>query len=65
MGCRAIGSDEPVVDARVVVATLTGLMLQQLAGGSEDFERTVMRPALQRLLRQLAGQAGTLAGATL
>jgi DNA-binding transcriptional regulator YbjK len=54
MGCRAIGSDDPELDARVVVATLTGLMLQQLAGGREDFEDTVMRPALERLLGQLA-----------
>jgi len=54
MGCRAIGSDEPELDARVVVAALTGLMLQQLAGGREDFEDAVMRPALERLLGQLA-----------
>lgn len=54
MGCRAIGSDDPEMDARVVVATLTGLMLQQLAGGRADFEDAVMRPALERLLGQLA-----------
>jgi TetR/AcrR family transcriptional regulator, regulator of biofilm formation and stress response len=57
MGCRAIGSDEPALDARVVVALLTGLMLQQLAGGREDFEDAVMRPAIARLLGQLAGDA--------
>jgi DNA-binding transcriptional regulator YbjK len=55
MGCRAIGSDEPETDARVVVATLTGLMLEQLAAGREDFEAAVMRPALERLLGRLAG----------
>lgn len=55
MGCRAIGSEDPQMDARVVVATLTGLMLQQLAGGREDFETAVMRPALERLLGRLAG----------
>jgi TetR/AcrR family transcriptional regulator, regulator of biofilm formation and stress response len=54
MGCRAIGSDDPELDASVVVATLTGLMLQQLAGGREDFEEAVMRPALERLLGRLA-----------
>lgn len=54
MGCRAIGSDDPQLDARVVVATLTGLMLQQLAGGREDFEDAVMRPALERLLQRLS-----------
>jgi DNA-binding transcriptional regulator YbjK len=61
MGCRAIGSDDPGLDARVVVATLTGLMLQQLAGGREDFEDAVMRPALKRLLGQLAGHEQQLA----
>jgi DNA-binding transcriptional regulator YbjK len=54
MGCRAIGSERPEADAQIVVATLTGLMLQQLAGGRDDFEATVMRPTLQRLLGQLA-----------
>lgn len=54
MGCRAIGSEEPELDARVVVAALTGLMLQQLAGGREDFEVAVMRPALERLLGRLS-----------
>ena len=63
MGCRAIGSDEPELDARVVVATLTGLMLQQLAGGREDFEGAVMRPALERLLGQLARDARDARGA--
>jgi len=57
MGCRAIGSDQPEIDAQVVVATLTGLMLQQLAGGRDDFETGVMRPTLERLFGQLAGVA--------
>lgn len=57
MGCRAIDSDQPEVDAQLVVATLTGLMLQQLAGGRDDFESAVMRPALERLFGQLAGSA--------
>ena len=34
MGCRAVGSSEPELDARIVVAALTGLMLEQLASGS-------------------------------
>lgn len=54
MGCRAIGSDDPETDARVVVATLTGLMLQQLAGGRKDFEDAVMQPALKRLLDRIS-----------
>jgi TetR/AcrR family transcriptional regulator, regulator of biofilm formation and stress response len=56
MGCRAIGSDDPETDARLVVATLTGLMLEQLAGGREDFEGEVMRPALERLFGRLADE---------
>jgi TetR/AcrR family transcriptional regulator, regulator of biofilm formation and stress response len=54
MGCRAIGSDEPELDAGVVVATVTGLMLRQLADERDDFEVAVMRPALERLLTRLA-----------
>jgi DNA-binding transcriptional regulator YbjK len=61
MGCRAIGSSKPATDARVIVAALTGLMLQQLAGGDENFEAEVMRPTLERLFGQLAGSAA-LAG---
>jgi TetR/AcrR family transcriptional regulator, regulator of biofilm formation and stress response len=66
VGCRSIGTSEPEIDARVVVATLTGLMLQQLAGGREDFETAVMRPTLERLFGQLAGTAvaGELSGAS-
>lgn len=62
MGCRAIGSDQPGADAQVIVATLTGLMLQQLAGGRDDFEAAVMRPALERLFGRMASQ-GALAPA--
>ena len=54
MGCRAVGSEEPALDASVVVAALTGLMLEQLASGREDFEAEVMRPALERLFSRLA-----------
>jgi len=56
VGCRAIGSDAPATDARIVVAALTGLMLQQLAGGRGDFEDAVMRPALERLFGTLAAR---------
>lgn len=56
LGCRAVGSDDPETDALVVVATITGLMLEQLAGGRDDFEEAVMRPALERLFGRLAGE---------
>ena len=49
-----MGSDEPELDARVVVAALTGLMLEQLASGRDDFEDEVLRPALERLFSRLA-----------
>jgi TetR/AcrR family transcriptional regulator, regulator of biofilm formation and stress response len=61
LGCRAIGSEQPEVDARVVVATLTGLMLQQLAGGRADFESAVMRPTLERLFGRLAARTNLAA----
>jgi len=59
MGCRAVGSDAPELDARIVVSTLTGLMLEQLTGAREDFEEAVLRPALGRLFERLA--AGSVA----
>jgi TetR/AcrR family transcriptional regulator, regulator of biofilm formation and stress response len=58
LGCRAIGSPEPTLDARIVVAALTGLMLEQLASGSADFGESAMRPALERLFERLASAAG-------
>ena len=49
MGCRAVGSEEPELDATLVVAAIAGLMLQQLASDLPDFEGRVLRPALERL----------------
>lgn len=54
MGCRAVGSSAPQLDARIVVSALTGLMLEQLTGGRDDFEQAVLRPALTRLFSRLA-----------
>ncbi len=54
MGCRAVGSSAPELDARIVVSTLTGLMLEQLTGNRADFEEVVLRPALTRLFARLA-----------
>lgn len=61
LGCRAVGSEEPELDARLVVAALTGLMLEQLASGRDDFEDAVMRPALERLFSRLAAGQSALA----
>ncbi len=53
-GLRAAGSDDPETDAHVVVATITGLILAQLTTPHKDFERTILRPALERLFTRLA-----------
>lgn len=54
MGCRAVGSADPPLDARVVVSALTGLMLEQLASGNPEFEEAILRPTLERLFTRLA-----------
>ena len=54
MGCRAVGSSAPELDARIVVSALTGLMLEHVASAREDFEEAVLRPALTRLFARLA-----------
>ncbi|HEX2234481.1 MAG TPA: TetR family transcriptional regulator [Thermoleophilaceae bacterium] len=53
LGLRATGSPEPVTDARLVVATVTGLMIGQLTNPQPDFEEQVFRPALERLFTRL------------
>jgi TetR/AcrR family transcriptional regulator, regulator of biofilm formation and stress response len=53
-GLRAAGSDDPETDAHVVVATITGLILGQLTTPRSDFERQILRPALERLFTRLA-----------
>ena len=58
LGCRAVGSSEPELDAQIVVAALTGLMLEQLSSGRPDFGEAVMRPALERLFGRLAAGTG-------
>jgi DNA-binding transcriptional regulator YbjK len=57
MGCRAVGSEEPELDATVIVATIAGLMLHQLASDLPDFEGRVLRPALERLFGRIASPA--------
>ena len=53
LGLRATGSPDPVTDARLVVATITGLMIGQLTNPQPDFEDEVFRPALERLFTRL------------
>ena len=56
MGCRAVGSAEPELDARIVVAALTGLMLEQLASPATPTSRTrcCARPSTAPLPRLAA-----------
>lgn len=62
--CRAVGSPVPELDAAIVVATVTGLMLEQLASGRPDFGEAMMRPALERLFAGLAGVGDRSAAGT-
>ena len=63
LGCRAVGSSDPGLDAQIVVAALTGLMLEQLSSGRPDFGEAVMRPALERLFGRLAPESAPPASA--
>jgi TetR/AcrR family transcriptional regulator, regulator of biofilm formation and stress response len=62
MGLRAAGSPDPGADGPLVVATLTGLVLGQLAIPHPDFEEAIFRPALERLFERLVEGAGAPAG---
>ena len=57
MGARAAGSTDPAADAPIIVSTVSGLMFEQLAAPGPEFEREVLRPALERLFERLV--AGT------
>ncbi len=50
---EAAGSAEPAADARLLVAAMDGLLLEQLARDAPDYEREVLRPALERLVAAL------------
>jgi DNA-binding transcriptional regulator YbjK len=56
LGLRAAGSDDPVADAPIIVAALSGFVLAQLSLPASDFERTVLRPALERLFSRLVSE---------
>jgi DNA-binding transcriptional regulator YbjK len=59
MGCRSVGSEEPELDARLVVSTITGLMLEQLASRDPNFEDGVLRPVLTRLFSRISAGLGS------
>ena len=53
LGLRATGSPDPVTDARVGVAAITGLLLGQIVNPRPRFEEGIFRPALERLFESL------------
>ena len=57
MGARAAGSADPAADAPIIVATVSGLMFDQLAAPGPEFEAEVLRPALERLFERLVAGA--------
>lgn len=53
------GSSDPDTDAHLLVAAVIGLMLEGLTTAEDDFVETVLRPAVDRLLRLLTrGEPG-------
>ncbi len=61
LGARAAGSDDPAADAPIIVATLSGLIFEQLAAPRADFRERVLGPALSRLFERLTAAAPQLA----
>jgi TetR/AcrR family transcriptional regulator, regulator of biofilm formation and stress response len=57
MGARAAGSDDPAADAPIIVAAVAGLIFDQVAAPVPDFERDLLRPALERLFERLVAGA--------
>jgi DNA-binding transcriptional regulator YbjK len=56
LGLRATGSPNPVTDAQLVVAAITGLLLGQLVDPQPRFEERIFRPALERLFESLTAE---------
>jgi TetR/AcrR family transcriptional regulator, regulator of biofilm formation and stress response len=54
VGMRAAGSSQPERPGRLLVATITGLLLKQLADPQPRFDSEVLRPQLRELVTALA-----------
>jgi DNA-binding transcriptional regulator YbjK len=54
MALAGAGSEKPAVDARILVAMLDGLFLQQVATRSRSFEKQILEPALRRFTEAIA-----------
>jgi len=48
-----LGSSVPTRDAWIVVSTIEGMVFDELSGPRPGFEREILRPALDRLVRAL------------
>jgi DNA-binding transcriptional regulator YbjK len=48
-----LGSPDPARDAWIVVSAVDGMMFDELSGPRPGFEREILRPALERLIRAL------------
>jgi DNA-binding transcriptional regulator YbjK len=53
LGFRAAGSATPELHAQLLVATLTGTLLQQLAQPEANFESAVLQPVLHEVITKL------------
>ena len=50
---RAIGSKHPQIDADIVLSTLVGIQIKEIADSHPHLEADILRPILQRLLSAL------------
>jgi DNA-binding transcriptional regulator YbjK len=55
VGMRAAGSSKPEVHGPLLVASITGLLLKQLADPQPRFESDILRPQLRELVGGLTG----------
>lgn len=51
-----LGSQSPKADADLMVSTISGLTMTQLAVPRRSFEKNVLRPAVVRLLRSMSSE---------
>ena len=69
MGCRSVGSDEPALDATVVVAAIAGLMMSAYFGSARtDLGATTLLPAVTAAVlggASIYGGTGSVLGTVL
>ena len=60
---ESLGARDPELEARMFLAMLDGLLINELATPTEDVENTVIRPALEALVRPRTGDQTPIEGA--